>query len=52
MDILVLEDDDAIALGLAYSLKSEGFAVTVCKTVADALYAAPCGKRAMHPLFF
>lgn len=37
MDILVLEDDEAIALGLAYSLKSEGFTVTVCKTVSDAL---------------
>ncbi len=37
MDILVLEDDDAIALGLSYSLKSEGFSATVCKTVAEAL---------------
>ncbi len=50
MDILVLEDDDAIALGLAYSLKSEGFAVTVCKTVADALHTIAEKDFALHIL--
>ncbi len=50
MDILVLEDDDAIALGLAYSLKSEGFTVTVCKTVADAMEAITEKDFALHIL--
>lgn len=50
MDILVLEDDDAIALGLAYSLKSEGFTVTVCKTVADALHTIAEKDFALHIL--
>lgn len=39
MQILVLEDDSAIALGLSYALESEGYAVTVCKTVKEALTA-------------
>lgn len=39
MRILVLEDDSAIALGLSYALESEGYAVTVCKTVKEALTA-------------
>lgn len=37
MQIFVLEDDSAIALGLSYSLESEGYTVTLCKTVKDAL---------------
>lgn len=36
MEILILEDDFAIAMGLEYSLKNEGYAVTVCNTVAQA----------------
>lgn len=37
MKLLVLEDDSAIAMGLNYSLKNEGYDVTVCKTVREAL---------------
>lgn len=50
MNILVLEDDDAIALGLSYSLKSEGFTVTVCKTVAEALKTIAEKDFALHIL--
>lgn len=37
MKLLVLEDDTAIAMGLEYSLKNEGYEVTVCKTVKEAM---------------
>lgn len=37
MDILILEDDETIALGLSYSLENEGYTVTLCKTVKAAL---------------
>lgn len=37
MKLLVLEDDSAIAMGLNYSLKNEGYDVAVCKTVQEAL---------------
>lgn len=33
MNILMLEDDPAIAQGLRYSLESEGYTVTHCATV-------------------
>lgn len=36
MDIFLLEDDNAIGIGLTYSLKNEGYSVTVAKTVKDA----------------
>lgn len=36
MDIFLLEDDDAIALGLCYSLQNEGYNVTLAKSVKDA----------------
>lgn len=36
MDIFLLEDDNAIGIGLSYSLKNEGYSVTVAKTVKDA----------------
>lgn len=36
MKILLLEDDDAIALGLNYSLINEGYDVTLAKNVKDA----------------
>ena len=39
MNILMLEDDPAIAQGLRYSLESEGYTVTHCATVAQALEA-------------
>lgn len=37
MDIFLLEDDDAIAMGLSYSLENEGYTVTVAKSVREAL---------------
>lgn len=37
MDIFLLEDDSAIGIGLSYSLKNEGYDVTVAKTVKEAL---------------
>ena len=36
MDIFLLEDDDAIALGLCYSLQNEGYNVTLAKSVIEA----------------
>lgn len=36
MDILLVEDDEAIALGLVYSLEKEGYEVVYVKNVADA----------------
>ena len=37
MDIFLLGDDDAIAMGLSYSLENEGYTVTVAKSVSQAL---------------
>lgn len=37
MNILLLEDDEAIGIGLSYSLENEGYQVTWEKTVKDAL---------------
>lgn len=39
MKILFVEDDDAIALGLLYSLEKEGYQMTHCKTVKGACQA-------------
>ena len=44
MNILMLEDDPAIAQGLRYSLESEGYTVTHCATVARALEAVGAGR--------
>ena len=37
MDIFLLEDDDAIAMGLTYSLEPEGYEVTRVSTVKEAM---------------
>ena len=37
MDIFLLEDDDAIVMGLSYSLENEGYTVTVAKSISQAL---------------
>ncbi len=37
MKIFVLEDDNAIGIGIRYALESEGYAVTLCKTVSEAM---------------
>lgn len=39
MRVLFVEDDDTIAMGLCYSLEQEGYEVTHCSTVKDALGA-------------
>lgn len=36
MDIFLLEDDEAIGIGLVYSLQNEGYTVTHAKTVKEA----------------
>ncbi len=36
MDIFLLEDDEAIGIGLTYSLENEGYRVTLAKSVKDA----------------
>lgn len=48
MNILMLEDDPAIAQGLRYSLESEGYTVTHCATVTQALEAV--GRRPIRPV--
>lgn len=37
MKIFLLEDDEAIGIGLTYSLENEGYNVTLAKTVGDAM---------------
>lgn len=37
MNIFLLEDDDAIGIGLTYSLENEGYTVTLVKNVNDAV---------------
>lgn len=37
MKIFLLEDDDAIGMGLSYSLENDGYKVTLAKNVADAM---------------
>lgn len=44
MNILMLEDDPAIAQGLRYSLESEGYTVTHCATVTQALETVSAGR--------
>ncbi|MCR4587870.1 MAG: response regulator transcription factor [Lachnospiraceae bacterium] len=44
MNILLLEDDDAIGMGLKYSLEKEGFEVEMVTTVKDALEHFAPGK--------
>lgn len=36
MDIFVLEDDNAIGIGITYSLENEGYSVTLARTVKEA----------------
>ncbi|MGN1418880.1 MAG: response regulator transcription factor [Acutalibacteraceae bacterium] len=37
MNIFILEDDSAIAVGLTYSLENEGYGITHAKTVGEAM---------------
>ena len=36
MDIFLLEDDEAIGIGLTYSLENEGYKVTLAKNIKQA----------------
>jgi DNA-binding response OmpR family regulator len=49
MKILLVEDDETIAMGLKYSLEKEGYAVTGCRTCADACAA---WKKDVYDLCF
>lgn len=37
MNIFLLEDDEAIGIGLKYSLENEGYTTTLAKSVSEAL---------------
>lgn len=37
MDIFLLEDDEAVGIGLCYSLNNEGYNVTHAKSVSQAM---------------
>lgn len=50
MNIFVLEDDEAIGIGLLYSLENEGYTVTVEKTVASAKSAIAKGSFDLYIL--
>lgn len=50
MNIFVLEDDEAIGIGLSYSLENEGYTVTVEKTVASANAAIAKGSFDLYIL--
>lgn len=50
MKIFLLEDDEAIALGLSYSLEKEGYDVTLAKSIADAKSLLSCNNFDLHIL--
>ena len=52
MNILMLEDDPAIAQGLRYSLESEGYTVTHCATVTQALEAVAAYTQTFNKMRF
>ena len=52
MNILMLEDDPAIAQGLRYSLESEGYTVTHCATVTQALEAVAAYTQTFNKMGF
>ena len=47
MKILLLEDDEAIGVGLKYSLENEGYCVQIVKTVKEALEQVRAGIRSL-----
>ena len=44
MKVFLLEDDDAIGMGLKYSLEKEGYSACLYKSKADALNAWKTGE--------
>ncbi len=50
MKIFVLEDDNAIGIGLRYALENEGYSVTLCKTVREAMSTIGSGDFSLYLL--
>lgn len=50
MKIMLLEDDEAIVVGLKYSLENEGYQVIVTKTVKEALTRIECEMADLYIL--
>ena len=50
MKILLLEDDEAIGVGLKYSLENEGYCVQIVKTVKEALEQVRAGGTDLYIL--
>lgn len=50
MDIFLLEDDYAIAMGLSYSLKNEGYNVTLAKNISEAMNIIEKDKFSLYIL--
>ena len=50
MKIFVLEDDNAIGIGLRYALENEGYSVTLCKTVREAMSTIDSGEFSLYLL--
>ncbi len=50
MKIFLLEDDDAIGIGLTYSLENDGYTVTLAKSVEEALRIIADEKFALYIL--
>lgn len=50
MDIFLLEDDEAVGIGLCYSLNNEGYNVTHAKSVSQAMKIIESKKFALYIL--
>lgn len=50
MDVFILEDDEAIGIGLTYSLENEGYSVTLVKSVSQAVEIIENGVFALYIL--
>lgn len=50
MDIFLLEDDYAIAMGLSYSLENEGYNVTLAKNISEAMNIIEKDKFSLYIL--
>lgn len=50
MNIFVLEDDNAIGIGLRYALENEGYSVTICKSVKEAMKTISASSFSLYLL--
>lgn len=50
MNIFVLEDDNAIGIGLRYALENEGYCVTICKSVKEAMKTISASSFSLYLL--